>query len=93
MILSDTPKIQAFNVDCMEFMKDKPDNYYDLAITDPPYNVGREYNQHDDNMSDYTEWCGLWFSELSRICETVVMTVGYKNLSQWFILTPRHMII
>ena len=24
-------------MDCMEFMKDKPDNYYDLAIVDPPY--------------------------------------------------------
>ena len=40
MILSDSPKIQAFNVDCMEFMKDKPDNYYDLAIVDPPYGIG-----------------------------------------------------
>jgi len=40
MILSDTPKIQAFNIDCMEFMKDKPDNYYDLAIVDPPYGIG-----------------------------------------------------
>ena len=39
MILSDTPKIQAFNMDCMEFMKDKPDNYYDLAIVDPPYGI------------------------------------------------------
>ena len=40
MILSDSPKIQAFNMDCMEFMKDKPDNYYDLAIVDPPYGIG-----------------------------------------------------
>jgi len=27
-------------IDCMDFMADKPDNYYDLAICDPPYNVG-----------------------------------------------------
>jgi len=27
-------------MDCMEFMKDKPDNYYDLAIVDPPYGIG-----------------------------------------------------
>ena len=44
MILSDTPKIQAFNIDCMEFMKDKPDNYYDLAIVDPPYGIGHLHN-------------------------------------------------
>jgi site-specific DNA-methyltransferase (adenine-specific) len=31
--------INLYNVDCMEFMKDKPDNYYDLAIVDPPYGI------------------------------------------------------
>ena len=40
MELSKEPNIQAFNVDCMEFMKDIPDNYYDLAIIDPPYGIG-----------------------------------------------------
>jgi DNA modification methylase len=39
MVLSESPKIQAFNMDCMEFMKDKPDNYYDLAIVDPPHKM------------------------------------------------------
>ena len=32
-----TDKITLYNCDCMEFMKDIPDNYYDLAIIDPPY--------------------------------------------------------
>ena len=27
-----TDKITLYNCDCMEFMKDIPDNYYDLAI-------------------------------------------------------------
>jgi len=26
-------------IDCIEFMKSKPDNYYDLAIVDPPYGI------------------------------------------------------
>jgi len=42
MVLSESPKIQAFNMDCMEFMKDKPDNFYDLAIVDPPYGIKRD---------------------------------------------------
>lgn len=29
--------INLFNIDCMEFMRDKPDGYYDLAVVDPPY--------------------------------------------------------
>ncbi len=35
-------KIKFYNVDCVEFMKDKPDNYYDLAIVDPPYGIGAD---------------------------------------------------
>jgi len=30
-------KINFYNTDCIEFMKSLPDNYYDLAIVDPPY--------------------------------------------------------
>jgi len=33
-------EINFYNVDCVEFMKSKPDNYYDLAIVDPPYGIG-----------------------------------------------------
>ena len=29
--------INLYNIDCMEFMRSIPDNYYDLAIVDPPY--------------------------------------------------------
>jgi site-specific DNA-methyltransferase (adenine-specific) len=29
-----------YNCDNIEFMKNKPDNYYDLAIVDPPYGIG-----------------------------------------------------
>ena len=32
--------INFFHGDCMEYMKDKPDGYYDLAIVDPPYGGG-----------------------------------------------------
>ena len=31
---------ECYLVDCMDFMKTKPDNYYDLAIVDPPYGIG-----------------------------------------------------
>ncbi len=44
MNLSDHPLIQAYNMDCMDFMRDKPDNYYDLAIVDPPYGINFDGN-------------------------------------------------
>ncbi len=33
-------KTRVFNMDCMEFMKDIPDNFYELAVVDPPYGTG-----------------------------------------------------
>jgi len=29
MRLSESPNIHAYNMDCMDFMRDKPDNYFD----------------------------------------------------------------
>lgn len=35
-------KTQVFNRDCLEAMKEFPDKYFDLAIVDPPYGIGRD---------------------------------------------------
>ena len=31
---------EAYNVDCMEYMKNLPDRFFDLAVVDPPYGIG-----------------------------------------------------
>jgi len=33
-------KSETYNEDCMELMKRYPDNYFDLAVVDPPYGIG-----------------------------------------------------
>ena len=35
-----------YNQDCMEAMKDMPDNQFDLAIVDPPYAIGADVGQN-----------------------------------------------
>ena len=36
-------KIQLINADCMDVLRELPDNAFDLAIVDPPYsNAGGE---------------------------------------------------
>ena len=37
-------------IDCMDFMADKPDKYYDIAIVDPPYGI-REDGHRENNRS------------------------------------------
>jgi len=48
VIMSQQPRIRAYNCDCMEILKATATNEYDLAITDPPYGVekitGKEFS-------------------------------------------------
>jgi len=36
----DRCKLDLRNCDCMDLMREIPDNYYELAIVDPPYGIG-----------------------------------------------------
>lgn len=42
------PEWNSFiNADCMEYLKEFPDNYFDLAIVDPPYGGGASEDAKD----------------------------------------------
>ena len=36
---------EAYNTDCIEYMRSLPDNAFDIAVCDPPYGKG-----NDDNL-------------------------------------------
>ncbi len=38
-------KQEVINKDCLEYMKELPDNYFDLIITDPPYGLKQDKDQ------------------------------------------------
>ncbi len=38
---------QAFNIDCMEAMKEFPDEFFDLAIIDAPYGIGEDGGRNE----------------------------------------------
>lgn len=33
-------KYRLYQGDCLEVMKEFPDNYFDACVTDPPYGIG-----------------------------------------------------
>lgn len=43
------PISEVYNMDCLEYMKTIPDNYFDLCIADPPYRNKSE-NQPTKDM-------------------------------------------
>ncbi len=87
------PDITLLNCDCMTYMKGCEDNAFDLALTDPPYNVGIKYNSYNDSNDEYYQWCDEWFRELQRVSVCQVLTVGYKNNKYWYAKEPKHAIL
>jgi site-specific DNA-methyltransferase (adenine-specific) len=43
---------EVFNEDCVEAMKAIPDNYFQLAICDPPYGIGESKNKRENTRTD-----------------------------------------
>ncbi len=76
----------------MEIMKQIPDKYIDLAITDPPYGIGERLSQGAGKLKNSalqnmnSEWDVLpdekYFNELFRIAKNQIIWGGnYFNLS------------
>jgi site-specific DNA-methyltransferase (adenine-specific) len=55
---------KIINGDCIEEMNKLPESSVDLIVTSPPYNVGIDYDNHDDRMSmeDYWRFTKEWLS-------------------------------
>ncbi len=60
---------QIITGDVLEIMKKIPANTVHLAITSPPYNVGKDYDNHNDKMDyqEYLDWLNKVWKETKRI--------------------------
>ena len=90
-----TDKIELTNECNMELMKRYPDNYFDLAIVDPPYGIGISSNpvrqQHKKKNWDDEIPLEKYFNELKRVSKNYIIWGGnyfidYLNNSQGFII-------
>ncbi len=71
------------NVDCLEFMKTIPDDYFDLVLTDPPYGINRDGGESGKNWKQYEKkgWDtkipeGEIFKEIFRISKHQIIWGG-----------------
>lgn len=79
---------KIINVDCIEGMRDLPDDCIDLIVTSPPYNCGIDYDTYDDNRDwgEYIGWCREWLKGChrilkpdGRICINVLLEMGIED--------------
>lgn len=70
---------ELWHGDCLELMKNIPDNSVDLIITSPPYFIGKEYEKGVD--IDYTEFTEKYLTECYRILKSgrnMMLQVGCR---------------
>ena len=60
---------QIHNIDCLELLKQLPDESIDCVITDPPYMgvVNEDWDKQWKSIDEYTDWCNEWITESSRV--------------------------
>lgn len=76
---------EVYNIDCMLHMKNIQDNYYDLAIADPPYGIDIASHpfrsKHDSKKWDNAIPKPEFFTELFRVSKNQIIRGGnYFNL-------------
>lgn len=74
---------KIINGNCIEEMSRLPENSVDLLVTSPPYNVGIDYDTHDDktSMDDYWEFTKNWLTEAFRVLKTdgrIAVNIPYE---------------
>tara|TARA_R110000751_G_scaffold51761_2_gene113284 strand:+ start:1201 stop:1830 length:630 start_codon:yes stop_codon:yes gene_type:complete len=75
--------LKIHNADCMEIMKDYADDYFDLAVVDPPYGIGRDGGKSGNNWKHYKQkkWDSTppkkdYFIELERVSRNQIIWGG-----------------
>jgi len=70
--------------DCLQILKEIPDNSIDLIFIDPPYNLGKPYNVYQDKKreKEYIEWSQKWLLESVRILKPTG-SLFVVNIPKW----------
>ena len=70
---------EAYNMDCMEYMKTLPDKFFDLAVVDPPYRDQKENQPTKDMRKNGTmakfgdKPAKEYFDELFRVSKNQII--------------------
>jgi len=74
------------HIDCLEFMKQVPDKYFDLVLTDPPYGIGDKFKGgKNSKMNNFNEIVDKgWdiapskeiFNEIQRVSKNQIIWGG-----------------
>lgn len=69
---------------CLEIMKNIPNDSIDITFADPPFNLKKKYSGYKDNIeiNEYLEWCKQWINEMVRITKPSG-SIFVHNIPKW----------
>lgn len=73
-----------FNMDALDFMHRIAEPTWDLTVTSPPYNIGKEY-ESAKTLDEYLEWSKEWMNlvhDTTKSTGTFWLNVGYTPLHE-----------
>ncbi|MCU0499493.1 MAG: site-specific DNA-methyltransferase [Anaerolineae bacterium] len=70
--------------DCVEKLKEIPDETIDVCFADPPFNLDKKYATYQDQKSveTYIAWCEQWLAELVRVTKPTG-SILIHNIPRW----------
>jgi len=77
-------KYEIYNIDCLEKMKEYPDKYFDLVLTDPPYGVNFPYSMYEDTEENWYALMEQAIPEMIRIGKITIFTAGRVKRMEWY---------
>ncbi len=79
-------KLTAICGDAIEELKKLPDKSVQLVVTDPPYNLNKDYGNNNDKLkfNEYLDFSRKWLSEAKRVLKdngTIYVFMGVRYIS------------
>lgn len=70
--------------DCLDLLRNIPDDSVDVTFADPPFDLGKKYNSYKDKrgLDLYLEWCREWIGELVRVTKPTG-SIFIHNIPKW----------
>lgn len=76
--------VLLYRMDCVEALKQLKTPHFNLTVTSPPYNIGKEYETILP-LKVYLNWCSTWINEIYRLTVSegaFWLNLGYVGLPE-----------
>ncbi|MFN3264362.1 MAG: DNA-methyltransferase, partial [Aquificaceae bacterium] len=80
--------------DCIEIMREFPNECIDLIFADPPFNIGIRYDKWKDSLEyeEYLQWSEDWLREAYRVLKktgSIYVAIGDEFAAELVIIMKR----